>query len=286
MLRMKYWAMMIPVLLITIWSSICGAAPAVPAEITDYKTFVTQAYEKLHAQDNYHMTINTTGSMSIQGNKMDIMVSGECDAQTKPMVIKNVMNISLANASQKNEQKVIQYIEESKDQLTVYTNADNHWIKQSMPYYNPIDEYANYSQAIIGVELIGETAGSQVFSVTMDGSYLRKNIEQAIVSSGMKNIKLPESLFNGLGNFTYTVTIDKKTATISKMDMDMSGFLAAVGENIANLQEIPSGQKAAIREMFNQARLNTTVTFSKFNQVDKIVIPPEVKRDSLPTKYI
>ncbi|TWH44933.1 DUF6612 family protein [Sporomusa sp. KB1] len=286
MSRTKFLAKIIMVYLMTMLFSVCSIGNAMAAINDDHKELVVQAYEKLFALKSYHMTLETTGSMSFLGQTMNMVMNGECDTQVKPMVAKNVMTITVGDASAKNEQKIVQYIEEAKGQFAIYSNMNGCWEKQYMPQYNPLDEYASYSKAITSVIPVEENAEVAVFAVTMDGSYLKENLEQAMNSTNMKKVSFSDELFKNLGDITYQVTINKETATIVKSVIDMSGILAAIGNNIANDKAVPAEQKSIIQGVFSNTRLVTTVVFSKFNSVDKIVIPNEVKVNSLPTKLI
>lgn len=284
--RTKLWSKIIMLCLMTMLLSVCNTGKVVAATNAGYKELVVTAYEKLLALKSYHMTMETTGSLSFQGQTMNFTMNGECDTQIKPMMAKNVMTITIDAASPKTEQKIVQYIEEAKGRFAIYSNADGHWEKQSLPYYNPLEEYANYSKAIISVTPIAEKADSFVLAVTMDGSYVKENLERAMNSTNMKQVGISTEIFKNLGDYTYQVTINKETVTISKIELDMSSILAAIGNNIANGREVSAEQQAIIRAMFTNTRLVTTVFFSKFNRVDKIVIPNEVRMNSLPTKLI
>lgn len=286
MSRIKFSSKIIMVCLMTMLFSVCSVGSAMATINDDHKELVVKAYENLLALKSYHMTLETIGSMSFLGQTMNMVMNGECDAQVKPMVAKNVMTITLGDAASKNEQKIVQYIEEAKGQFAIYSNTNGHWEKQSIPHYNPLDEYTNYSKAITSVIPVEETADVAVFAVTMDGSYLKDNFEQAMNSTNMKKVSFADELFKNLGDFTYQVTINKETATIVKSDMDMSGILAAIGNNIANDKAVTAEQKSIIQGVFSNIRLSTTVVFSKFNSIDKIVIPNEVRVNSLPTKLI
>lgn len=286
MSRTKLWSKIIMFCLMMLLLSVCNTGKVVAATNAGYKELVVTAYENLLALKSYHMTMETTGSLSFQGQTMNFTMNGECDTQIKPMMAKNVMTITIDAASPKTEQKIVQYIEEAKGRFAIYSNADGHWEKQSLPYYNPLEEYANYSKAIISVTPIAEKADSVVLAVTMDGSYVKENLERAMNSTNMKQVGISTEIFKNLGDYTYQVTINKETVTISKIELDMSSILAAVGNNMANGREVPAEQQAIIRAMFTNTRLVTTVFFSKFNCVDKIVIPNEVRMNSLPTKLI
>ncbi len=265
--------------------SVCSVANVRAATSDEYKELVIKAYEKMSGMQSYQMTLETTGSMSIFGKTIDIVMHGECDTQVKPLLAKNVMQITVDDGSAKKEQKITQYIEETKGQVFIYSNTNGKWERLSMLHYDPLVDYANYAKAVTNVVLVEENDEISVFAVTMDGSYLRESIERILNSSNMKNSKLPEDFFKNIGDITYKVAINKKTAIISRTDIDMSDMLAAMGNSIVeNEKKLSDADKTTIREMFNNTKLVTSMFFSKFNSIDKITIPNEVRLNSLSAK--
>lgn len=257
--------------------SASGTGACSPANGADPNEVVRKAYQKFLDVKSYHMTMGVTTSMTVFGNNLNVVMNGESDVQVKPMLMKSIMTVKMNMGQNQSEQTILQYAEQAGDQFVVYSNAKNQWVKQSVPMVNPMNEYDNYFKGITSVTPVRETADATVYEVTVSGSYLRENIERAMASAGAKNMKLPMEIFNNLGDFKYTLFIDKKTAMISEMVIDLSDFIKTIGANIAEMPNVPEGQKKMLKEMFGNARMVTTVSFSQINGVGKIQIPQEAK---------
>lgn len=279
MIRKNAAIMVVMICLMTMVVSICSASAA---PNNDSKEYVIQAYEKLNKLNSYHITLATVTSAQMQGQSMNIIMNGEADYQVKPVLFKNVMAMTMDVNSQKNEQIIEQYMEQIGNQLVIYTKVDGKWVKQIMPYYDPLGEYNNYFKSIKNVKQLHETSDDRVFEVVISGKYLQENIKRIMASTGTAKVELPADLFNNLGDFTFDVAINKETDSVSKVTIDMSNFMAQLGKNIAELKEIPNNQKDMVRAMFNNMKMTTAVTFSRPNNAEKIVIPQEAKADNVP----
>ncbi len=279
MVRVKASIMVVMICLLTMVVSVLSASAATN---NDSKEYVIQAYEKMNKLNSYHLTIGTVGSMEVQGQTMNIVMNGEADYQVKPVLFKSVMAMTMDVNSQKNEQTIEQYMEQVGSQLVIYTKLNGKWVKQVMPYYDPLAEYSNYFKAIKSVKQIHETSDDKVFEVVISGKYMQENIKRIMASTGAAKVELPADLFNNLGDFTFAIAVNKETDSVSKITMDMTSFLAQFGKNIAGLKEVPNNQKEMVRAMFNSIKMTTAVTFSQPNSVEKIVIPQEAKADNVP----
>jgi hypothetical protein len=265
--------------------SVCGVGGVKAATSDEYKELVVKAYDQMSKMQSYRMTMDITGSMTLLGKTTDIVMHGDCDTQVKPMLAKNVMKVTVGDGTAKKDQMITQYIEESKGQINVYTNNNGKWEKMSMAHYDPIADYADFAKGISNVALVEENDETFVFAVTIDGSYLKENIDRVMNSASMKKANLPEDIFKNIGDITYKVTIDKKTSVISKTDMELSDLFAAIGKSFIDREnKLSDTEKAMVREIFNNMKFNVTMVISKINSVDKITIPNEVKMNSLLAK--
>jgi len=244
------------------------------------KETVSQAYQKLASLRNYHMTLNVATSMMTTGINMNYVVKSELDIQQNPMMCKNNMSTSLEIGSPKNEQTITQYIEEVGDNITIYSQINNKWSKQSMPKgdYNPLSEYDNYMQAITSVTQKSEDANATVFEVIADGHALKDNLQQQLSKINIKQTLLTDEILNNLGDLHYTVTIDKKNGSISNIDMDLSTFISSLGNALTRSQDIPDAQKQMIKDIFTNMNMTSNVSLSQFNRVEKISIPEAAKK--------
>lgn len=284
---MRIFSKLVMAFLIMAVVSVGGVGGARAATNDEYKALIVNAYEKMIKMQSYRMTMDITGSMTLFGKATEIIMTGECDTQVKPMLAKNVMKVTVSDEANKKEQVITQYMEESKGQINVYSNNNGKWERMSMPHYDPLADYANFSKGINNVALVEENDEIFIFAVTVDGSYLKENIDKVMNSANMKKAMLPEDIFKNIGDITYKVTIDKKTSLISRTDMNLSELLAAIGNGfVEHENKLSDSEKAMIRELFSSMKFDVTMLFSKYNTIDKITIPNEVRINSIPAKLM
>jgi len=274
---MKLFSIMMALCMMSMVISACSSSTVAKA---DPKETVTKAYQKLASLTNYHMTLDVTNSMTVQGKTMNSVVKGELDIQQNPMLCKNIMSISSEMDSRKNEQTITQYMEESGEKVIVYSGFGGKWNKQSMEKsdYNPLSDYDGYMKAITSVTQKSEDANSTVFEVIASGSALKEKMQEQLSKMNMKKDSITDDMLKDLGDLKYTVTVDKKSGYISKIDIDLSSFMSKLGNNLAASQQIPDNQKEMVKEMFTSMKISSTATLSNFNSAEKIIIPEEAKK--------
>lgn len=255
-----------------------SAAAASPEALVDSKATVTEAFQQFRLLKNYHLFLTSNTDMTVQGKTMHIFTQGECDVELKPLKMKNDISLEATVDGKVIRQKTLQFMEERDKELILYTQVEGNWYKQSLPYTDPLAEYDNYFKAIKAVELVQETPAERSFVVTIDGNYVQQDIERTLAAGGILEAKIPAELFQDLGDFTYTVTIDRRTGVIARFDMDLTGFMAVIGKNILASGMVPDTQKAQLAEMFRSMKITTGVAVTNPNRVMRIVIPSEAKK--------
>lgn len=258
-----------------------SAAAASPATVVDPKAMVTEAFQQFRLLTNYHLSLTAVADMTVQSKAIHVITQGECDVEVKPLKMKNEISVEAMVDGKTSRQKTLQFMEEHNNNLIVYTQVDKNWYKQSIPYADPLADYDNYFKAINAVELVQETPMERSFAVTIDGSYLQQDIERTLAAGGLVKSKIPAELFQGLGDFTYNVTIDRRTGAISRFHMDISALMAVIGENILMSGTVPDVQKAQLAEMFRSMKITTAVMVTNPNSIAKVVIPPEAQNTPL-----
>lgn len=281
--RMRWLPLVLTVWLMTILVSDVSASPAAN---TDHKQAVFQAYENLRALKNYHIKVETAISMVIVGTKATTTIDADCDIQAKPLLAKNTMTVAVeaaagAETMPKDEVKVVEYIEEKDGKFYIYSNDKGHWQTITLPAYDPLVEYGGYYRMLSSAVPVQETESSSVYKVGISASYLKERLE-GMASAGGQPVTLPKGIFKDIKDITQTVTIDKKTGCISRVEADLSDILPAIAKSVSQLKEIPEGQKWILNEMLANGKLRIVVTFSQLNMVENIVIPEEVKTKSVP----
>jgi hypothetical protein len=281
----KKLPVMIVLCIMTLFVSGRVSSSSAMAAQADPKEFIVQAHQKLLSLKSYHMNMDTINSMSVQGKFIYTVMNGELDIQSTPLLCKSNMNITIDIDSKEINKKLVQYIEESGDKIIVYSYTNNQWTKQSLPKgsYNPLSEYENYIKGIKSVTIKEDNADSTVFEVVAKGSYLKENIKRNIASIGMPKIELSDDFLKDLDDLIYNVTIDKKTGTISKMEIDPSDFMSKFGNNLVDSMQIPDEKKKIMKEMFSSMKIDMNITLSQFDSVEKFTIPQDIKELSQPT---
>lgn len=207
---------------------------------------------------------------------MDISAKGEYDFQEKPMLGKMTMNLSMKEGTRKFEQEFTFYLEEAENHILWYSNENNNqWLKRSLPKNNSDQQSEEYLKAIKNVILKSEDGNARIFEVTVDMNYIKENIRQKTTTANAPNKKQMLDILDSLDDFTYFVTIDKKTSSISKVEMDLSDWASKMVNNFADSQSDSSEQKDRFKGMFVNMKITGTITFSENS--GEIIIPEEVK---------
>ena len=254
-----------------------GLANASPTP-TDPKDIVFKAFDDFHKLKNYHTSLEMQSETTLNGEPFSIALSGEGNCQNQPIVGNQILNMTISTGKTKTEKRVVQYFEEAKDQVYYYTQIENHWLKQTMPknMFVQTKSYDNYAKAITKVELKTEDDSSAIYEVTASGPYLKATMEQYVASMGMSLFKLDNL---DIGDLTYTLVLDKKTARITQIYMDMSPMMEAMGNSLTLSVPIPETQKM-FRELYGNMKITMKISFSRYNSAEKVTIPEEVKKQA------
>lgn len=244
---------------------------------TDQKEVVNKAYQKLLKLKSYRMTMDVTTSSYLHGKDVNTTIKDNCDIQVKPMMGKHTTDIGMDFSSTKIEQQLVHYFEGSGKDVVVYSNVNNQWFKKVVPYYSPLKEFENYMKAITGVTLISEDKNSLLFEVVAKGSSIGDNLERYLSSTNVQNIKLTTDILKNIGDFTYTITVDKKTSAISKSNIDLTKLMYKIGDQLTESQDLSEEEKKIMKHALATMKLNVNVVFSEWNRVGKITIPVAAK---------
>jgi len=263
----------------TVFISICSMYSLVAAAPQDAKEMVVTAYQKMLNFNNYHMTLDSTATMSVQGKNIRMAMEGGFDIQAKPMLSKGDMNIRVYTDSKTLDKNLVQYIEESGNQIIIYSNADNSWIKQSFPKesVDSLRDYGSYIKAIKSADIESDDDNSTVIRVVASGEVLKNTLKQKMALMGMNKLVVSDDFLADIQDLSYTITIDKSTGNISASHMDLSDFMAQFGTHMADKMKTTEKQKQAITEMFQNMKFIMDVTFSQYNSAPAVVIPQDVK---------
>lgn len=246
----------------------CAAAPASPRDV------VIAAHQKLQALPAYHLSIGATMAFTLQGKTITVVTKSETDFQATPLLARSVIVSSSDAAAGKKEEKTIAYMQKTGNEITVYTQAGGQWQKQTLPYYDPLTEYANYFTSIKAVTLLKETGSFRQYEVVIDAAAMKESLDKALSAALANKLTLPADLLKTVGDFKYTLTIDNKTAAITGMDYDLSALVAAISGSMVDALDLPAAMKDPLKEMFKTMKMTSSARFAPAT-AGKIVIPPE-----------
>jgi hypothetical protein len=261
--------------LIFAFSVISIPVKAEPPEVSA-QVIVNKAFHNLFTAQSIHCRIDNTIALPQQGKIWHIHETEELDLLASPLLGKRSIHLSIDLLDKISTSDMEQYFEQNNDKTIVYTNAKNIWQKASQPYTNPLTAYANFLNALSGATLMEEDAGAAIYTVTADASAMQPAIDSLLRIVGMPaNKSINDKL--KMSKLCYIVTMDKKTMVISKISIDLSPLEATFGDILADSLTVPENNKQLLRNFFRNMKVTEDVTFSQFNSVKPLSIPPEAK---------
>jgi hypothetical protein len=260
-------------------------AVAAPLSDADCKAIFIKANQQMLKANSYHMTLDMTASVPMNGKKSTIAFTADSDFQVKPLLMKNIMNIRMETAGKKHELAVLQYCEETGGKLVYYSLIEKKWVKNIAPLpYGDKDKLNKYFESVLQqteVSFLRETDDELVLEATVSADSLRESVEKTLELQGEKNVKLPADIFQDIDDLKYIVMIDKKTQTITGVSIDMTGLLRSIGEKILAAAQMPEDKKAPFREILAGGTVQMDIIVSRLNGIDTISIPKEARNAPL-----
>ncbi len=278
--------MLLTFCLLLIPAALCGAAPAAPGADADYRGIFIKASQNLLNLKSYQMTMAAEGSVMLDGKTMGFVTGGQSDVQLKPMLMKSTLTATMDAGGRKSVYTIAQYAEETGDKFTVYSFFDNKWARQILtsPGGSPGD-YRKYLDSFIkgiaAVKLVRETDNALVLEASVSAGYLQEALEQGMSGVTGRKVKLPEGMFDELGDFRYTAVIAKDSLQLSELKIDMAEFVSSVAQTIIDTMNLPEDQKALAGETLKSVKLQVKISLSRYNAIEPIIIPREAKNAPL-----
>lgn len=279
--RLKYVPVLAVICIAMLVVSVCSAGRSTAAASKDPKQIVIAAFEKLNTVKTYHMTMENQYLLTYQGETLSLSVKSECDAQADPLLVQNNMTFTMDSKWEKKEQQTIQYIEADQGKIIAYSFVNDQWTKQTLTEFNPLAVYDDYFKAMKHVALLKETPETSDFTVVIESGFLSKEMERMMHALGLQKMKLPEGIFQDIGELTYTVTIDRRTEAITQVHMNLSGILRNLGKSIIESLDLPSEKKMVIGELLSTVKASAVISFSQMNQIEGLKVPAEVKSSAI-----
>lgn len=269
--------------------SVCSAGIARPTAKANVKEIVTIAIKNLEKRKDMHINTGIKRTFVYNGQAITIRMLGEFDVQGNTIIGKSTVTYSVVSSWRNITQQTVFYLEQTGDQVYVYSNKDGSWVKLLVPNKFPLLSYNKYFKEIKHIKFLRETADSMVFEVTENGNMgdLYDFIKQFTAIWGVQNYKLPADVANSKFELICTVAIDKKTYNVIKVEYDnvKSKSFAAVIKNIFRTLPVSYVEKAKLSKMVDSWQENMTMNFYPVNAANKVAFPAEVEILQLGTRY-
>jgi len=272
-------------------SSFASADEKLPPE----KAYLNDVYKNMMAISSLHYDV-TIKAVTPMG-EMKAAINGE--VQEKPLNVKQDIQMSFYDVLNKENTVMLkQYIEQNQANLVVYSFSNDTWIKQIVPFDPSLtkelsaDEKAaaqmNMLQLIKEAKMIKETPSFKYMEITLDSMQLSDVMSAAVKLNYANDKDMAAAAAIGrlgllaAGDIKYTIKVDKATKIVKEVELDLTEPIrkgAGLFLDIANPKD-----RAKIESFLTNSTLTMQVTYSKYNQVDPIEIPKDIKDNAKEVK--
>jgi hypothetical protein len=271
-------------LFVAMSSSSVFAVEKLPPE----KAYLNEVYKNMMNVKKLHYDVAIQAETPM--GEVKVAINGE--GQEKPLSYKHDMNIWFRNVKN-NENTVMlkQYLEQNQGNLVLYTLSNEKWIKQIVPIIpswnkelsadEKVSDRMSMLQLMKSVKLIKETPAYKYIEITLDSMQISDAMEAAVKLDNaqdkdmLKTIAIVRLGLLAAGDIKYNVTIDKATKMVKEIDIDLAEPIrkgAGLFLEIGNPKD-----RAQTEDFLTRSTLNMQITYSKYNQVDPIEIPQDVR---------
>jgi len=275
------------------------AVLASPEPSGQEKEYLKTVYSKMAAVDSAHFDILMQAVTPM--GQIDFTIAGEGKAE--PMAYKSDIKISYRDLQNKENTMVVkQYIEQDKDQMTCYSFFNEKWIKQVVPYVDPLGQKpsaaakAKMTQAML--ELIKDVKGQEETSaykdlaITLDGAKLGSFVQSVLQQGNHQNKELLamqqepmiQAALQNLGDMKYTLRVDKNTDLVTETKMDLTEPIRKSANAFLAVSAMKPEAKAGLKDFLAKSTLQVQVKYSQVNAVDKVEIPQAVREQAQEVK--
>ncbi|NLK72778.1 MAG: hypothetical protein GX285_07160 [Clostridiales bacterium] len=232
--------------------------------------------------ENYEMGIESQIEMDVpQQGKMKMNMQGSGTVFVNPMKMHMKMDVEIQDMEQ--NQSIDQYMMQEGDTFVIYQNTEGQWYKivlddpglMEMISMDPMENVQLFLKYLTHAEIVGEEVIDKRNTVKIDMTVsfemykelLEKN--QALDITGILGTGVIDKLSN-IGDFTYTIWIDKENLETVKYYMDLSKPMAGIGDAMAG-GDIP----AELTEIYKNMKMDLTMTISNQNKSKDFELPAE-----------
>lgn len=243
---------------------------------TEAKDVIIKAGENSAHLKNYNMKMEGSASAVVQGRNLTFTFQGDSDIQNQPLLYKNVINVTVKMDATFFGQQIIQYLQQEGKQLMVYSNINNTWVKQAVPFDPSLNaelmntDYKLYTKSVKPVK---STDDYTVYEVVVDGKQLEEGFKKAMALAEIPPAPSFSDIFKDVGDFKYNITVDRKKTLISGIDADLTEFVGRIGNNVVEKLGMPEQQRQTAKEVLDTLKMDIHLQCSQFNSVEDITIP-------------
>jgi hypothetical protein len=274
---MRYSRQLVMILMISVAAmiSIGGNVSAAEA-VEDYKEIFIKAALNDPGDSIQHLTVDTTGSLTVANKTYNFSGQGIFDFQQKPFVVgTGMVNTSVNTDSLQLEFKLPFCLEGSTIEniscLTAYWSFEGKWYKKKFPMLKAIssDSREQFRRMVKSVSLINENRDTYVFEVVIN---LKSNPE--LPKMPMADTQINPTGFM-TGDFKYKTTVDKRRNVVTKISVDLADMLAMIETAVAQSPQMSETDKAGANKVFSGMKFKIDIGISKSNIEPPLRIPLE-----------
>ena len=268
-------------------------------KLSPEKAYLSDVYKNMMDVNNLHYDVAIKAETPM--GEVKITVNGE--GQEKPLNYKQDINISYRDVKNKENTVMLkQYIEQNQGNLVLYSLSNEKWIKQIVPIGLSLNKELSADEKISArmdmlqlmksVKLKKETPSYKYMEITLDSMQISDAIGAVVKLDNVQDKDKDKDMVRAVavvrlgllaaGDIKYNIKIDKATKMVKEIDMDLTEPIqkgAGLFLEIANPKD-----RTNIEDFLTKSTLNMQITYSKYNQVDPIEIPQDVRDNAKEVK--
>ncbi len=289
LLRKLHWGVVLVCVLFAAMSGPLAAAAEKPSE----KEYVHNAYMKLQKAESLHY--DATIKAETPMGEIQITLNGE--GRGKPLGVENDIRMSYRDTLTEHTVLFKQYLEEDQGNLVMYLLHNNAWIKQVLPIAPSLNTKLSTDDKVLSqrmwkliksVNLKREMPSFKYMEVTLDTVAISDLLGEMLNRSTVQDKEMLRAIAAGrlgllaAGDLTYHMKVDKATGMITEVEIDLTGPIRKAAGLFLDIGDPKS--RAEIEGFLARSTLTMQVTYSKYNQIDPIEIPQEVRDNAKEVK--
>ena len=259
------------------------------------KAYLNDVYKNMMDVHNLHYDLAIKAETPM--GEVKVAINGE--GQEKPLSYKHNINIWYRDTKNKENTVMLkQYIEENQGNLVFYSLSNEKWIKQIVPIGpflskelsadEKVSARMDMLQLMKSVKLKKETPSYKYMEITLDSMQISDAMGAAVKLNNVQDKDILSAVAVGrlgllaAGDIKYNVKVDKATKLVKEIDIDLTepirkgaGLFVEIGNPKDRIQ---------IEDFLTKSTLNMQITYSKYNQVDPIEIPQDVRDNAKDVK--